>query len=60
MAASVNEDRIAIDVYEHAARRGETLTLGVVERHLAELRGHQRDCLCGLCTAAENVRAYGG
>jgi hypothetical protein len=52
-----NAERIAIDVYEDAQQTGETITLGTVERRLDELRSHEPNCPCGLCTAADSVRA---
>jgi len=57
VAVSVNEDKLAIDVYQHAQRIGEAVTLGTVERRLEELRSHCPNCPCGLCTAAAKVRA---
>lgn len=35
-----SQDRIAIDVYRRAEAAGEPITLGLVERHLAELLSH--------------------
>ena len=51
VAATRNEDKLAVDVYRRAETTGEKVTLGFVERHLDELRSHPPDCLCGLCTA---------
>jgi hypothetical protein len=48
-----------IDVYRCAETTGEQITLGLVERHLDELRSHQPDCQCGLCTAAHAARPSG-
>ena len=59
VAASVNEHRVAIAVFEHAQRTGERITLGVVERYLDEFRSHEPSCECGLCAAASRVRASG-
>jgi hypothetical protein len=51
VAATLNEDKLAIDVYSHAEATGQPVTLGLVERRLDELRSHDPDCGCGLCTA---------
>jgi hypothetical protein len=59
VAATRNEDLLAIDAYRHAENTGQTRTLGFVERRLDELRGHEPGCACGLCTAAAAVRAQG-
>jgi hypothetical protein len=59
VAASVNEDRLAIDVFNHAEATGQPITLGMVERHLDELRSHDPACGCGLCAAAHSARAPG-
>ena len=59
MATSINEDRLAIAVFEYAEETGEPVTLGLVKRRLDELRSHQPDCGCGLCAAAHAVRAPG-
>jgi hypothetical protein len=56
---SANKDKLAIDAYEHAESTGLPLTLGLVERRLDELRSHEPECACGLCTAATNVGAPG-
>ncbi|MDT5357489.1 MAG: hypothetical protein QOJ56_6021 [Mycobacterium sp.] len=55
----MNEDRLAIDVYRHAEKTGEAITLGFVERRLAELMSHEPNCPCGLCTVAARVRPPG-
>ncbi len=57
VAATRNEDRIAIDVYQHAEQTGQPITLGLVEQRLSELLSHEPECPCGLCTAAAAVRA---
>lgn len=59
MAATLNEDKLAIDVYSHAEATGQSVTLGLVERRLDELRSHDPACGCGLCTAAHAARAAG-
>ncbi len=59
MAVSRSEDLLAIDIFRRAQASGEPITLGTVERRLAELLAHEPDCPCGLCTAAAKVRAYG-
>jgi hypothetical protein len=59
VAATRNEEKLAIDVYSRAESSGQPITLGIVERHLDELRGHQPDCPCGLCAAAHAARASG-
>jgi hypothetical protein len=59
VAATLNEDKLAIDCYRHAEETGERITLGFVERHLDELRSHDPACGCGLCAAAHAVRASG-
>ncbi|HYB39296.1 MAG TPA: hypothetical protein VEF72_28630 [Mycobacterium sp.] len=41
MRTSVAEDTLAIDVYRHAEETGKPITLGVVDRRLGELPGHQ-------------------
>ncbi|HWY01153.1 MAG TPA: hypothetical protein VNY55_15105 [Mycobacterium sp.] len=41
-AATLNEDKIAIHIYQRAA--GQPITLGTVEHHLNELLSHQPDC----------------
>jgi hypothetical protein len=55
--SSANKDSLAIDVYQHAESTGQPITLGLVERHLDELRSHEPECVCGLCTAAAGVDA---
>jgi hypothetical protein len=45
---------IALDVFNSGARQ---ISLGDVEHHLAELRGHCPECRCGRCAAAAMVRA---
>jgi hypothetical protein len=57
VAATHNEDRIAIAIYRSAA--GQPITLGAVEQALEQLLAHPPDCDCGLCTAAATVRPYG-
>jgi len=59
MAATRNEDRLAIDVYQRAQSTGQQLTLGLVEHRLDELRGHDPSCGCGLCVPAATARANG-
>jgi hypothetical protein len=59
VAATLNEDKLAIDVYQYAEMTGERITLGLVERRLDELRSHDPDCGCGLCAAAHAARAQG-
>jgi hypothetical protein len=49
---SANKDKLAIDVYQHAESTGQPITLSLVERRLEELRSHEPECPCGLCTAA--------
>ena len=46
--------RIARDIFGHADKTGERITLGTVERRLAELAGHPPGH-CQLCKAAANV-----
>ncbi len=43
---------VAIDVFQRAEATGQPITLGLVERRLDELRSHEPECACGLCTAA--------
>jgi hypothetical protein len=50
---------LAIDVYQHATATGQPITLGTVERRPDELRGHEPECGCGLCSAAATARAMG-
>jgi hypothetical protein len=57
VAATVNEDKLAIHIYRRAA--GKPITLGTVEQHLDELLAHQPGCGCGLCAAAATVRPWG-
>jgi hypothetical protein len=57
--SSANKDKLAIDVYQHAESTGQPITLSLVERRLDELRGHESECVCGLCTAAAGVGAPG-
>jgi hypothetical protein len=59
VAATLNEDRLAIDCYAYAETTGQPVTLGLVERRLDELRSHDPDCGCGLCAAAHAARAQG-
>ena len=47
----------AIDVFQRAEATGQPITLGLVERRLDELRSHEPECACGLCTAASEMRA---
>jgi hypothetical protein len=54
-----DEDKLALDVYQYARATGEPLTLATVERRLQELRAHKPGCACGLCEAADSVRASG-
>ena len=42
VAASRNEDRLAIDVLQYAEQTGETITLGTVERRLTEYSATSR------------------
>jgi hypothetical protein len=53
-----SEDRLAIDVFQHAQATGQPVTLGLVERRLTELASHEPECGCGLCSAARSVKAY--
>ena len=48
---------VAIDVFQRAEATGQPITLGLVERRLDELRSHEPECACGLCTAASEMRA---
>jgi hypothetical protein len=57
--SSGNKDRLAIDVFQHAESLGEPITLNLVERRLDELRSHEPECVCGLCTTAAGVAAPG-
>jgi hypothetical protein len=50
-------ERIALDIYQQADKTGERITLGTVERRLAELAGHPPGH-CQLCTAAANVTVH--
>lgn len=59
MRSSKAEDTLAIDIYTRADAAGEPITLGLVERRLANLLTHTPDCPCGLCAPARTVRAYG-
>jgi hypothetical protein len=59
VAATRNEDMIAVDIYRRAEESGEPITLGTVERRLSELLAHEPGCPCGLCTAAASVRPQG-
>jgi hypothetical protein len=54
----LNEDKLAIDVYQYSHATGQPITLGLVDRRLAELAGH-RQCGCGLCESARRVRPFG-
>jgi hypothetical protein len=45
---------VAIDVFQRAEATGQPITLGLVERRLDELRSHEPECACGLCTAANS------
>jgi hypothetical protein len=54
-----NEDKLAIEVHLRADATGRPITLGLVERHLDELRNHQPDCGCGLCAPAHAARGSG-
>ena len=38
----------------------EHITLGDVERYLAQLASHPRDCTCGRCVLAPRVTAQNG
>jgi hypothetical protein len=40
VAATINEDKLAIDCYSYAETTGQPITLGLVERRLDELRAH--------------------
>ena len=51
--------QVALDVFQHADATGERLTLGTVERRLAELRSHPPDCECGVGRVADRVTARG-
>jgi hypothetical protein len=59
VAATVNEDRLAIDCYRRAEETGHAIALGFVERRLDELRSHDPARGCGLCAAAHAARASG-
>jgi hypothetical protein len=48
---------VAIDVFQRAEATGQPITVGLVERRLDELRSHEPECACGLCTAASEMRA---
>ena len=52
-------ERIALDIIKRADAAGERVTLGMVERRLAELLSHPPDCRCGVCQAAGEVTARG-
>jgi hypothetical protein len=52
----LNEDKLAIDVYQYSHATRQPITLGLVERRLAELAGH-RECGCG-CESARPVRPF--
>jgi hypothetical protein len=58
VAATRNEDFLAVEIYRRAEEFGEEITLGTVERRLSELLAHEPGC-CGLCTAAASVRPQG-
>ncbi len=53
-AATEDAERIALDVFQHADETGEHITLGTVERRLAELAAHPAGHR-PLCAAAANV-----
>jgi hypothetical protein len=59
VAVSRSEDLLAIDIFRRAQASGEPITLGTVERRLAELLSHEPGCACGLCAAAAKVRPWG-
>ena len=49
---------IAADVFTLAEQTRQQLTFGDVERHLAQLASHPRDCTCGRCGLAPRVTAH--
>ena len=59
VAATRNEDRLAIDVYRLAQRTGEQLTLGLVERRLSELLSHEAGCRCGTALPSRLPGCFG-
>ena len=48
---------IAADVFKNADQTRQRLTFGDVERYLAQLAGHPRDCGCGRCGLVSRVTA---
>lgn len=59
MRASLAEERLALDVFQHCQAAGRELDLGAVERRLGELRAHRAGCRCGLCDLAAKARPGG-
>jgi hypothetical protein len=51
---------LAADLFRNAEQTRQRLTLGDVERHLAQLASHPRDCTCGRCVLAPRVTAQNG
>jgi hypothetical protein len=47
---------VAIDVYQHAEKSGQPITLAMVERRLVELLAHAPGCRCRLCEARPHCR----
>ena len=45
------------DVLTHTEQRRQRITFGDVQRHLAQLAGHPRDCGCGRCPLLSQVTA---
>ena len=48
---------VAVDVFKRADASRERVTLGLVERRLAELAGHEPGCGCGVCAVVGSVTA---
>ena len=48
---------VALNVFNRADRTGETITRGMVEARLDELRSHRPACQCGLCGCAAKASA---
>jgi hypothetical protein len=45
------------DVFQHADKAGDLVTMELVRQRLAELAAHPDDCRCGTCAPARVVKA---
>ena len=50
---------VAADLFRIADRTRARITYGAVERHLAQLATHPRDCGCGRCWMVQRVTPHG-